>query len=194
MDATQTKQDTRSRMLALRRGLAPIKRAALSAAVCANVRSTRAWRRAGSVLCYMPVQGEVDVRELVDELWARGSRVLLPRCRPDEPGVMDVACATCADDLCAGAYGILEPDAGACPAEDEASPDLVLVPGVAFDRRGMRLGFGAGFYDRFLSGGQPSGRTLFGVAYAFQVLETLPADPWDVPVQAVITENDILWT
>lgn len=194
MNLNESKKDMRTRMLALREKLSAGERAELSAAICANVRATQAWQRARTVLCYMPIRGEVDVRALVDELWERGSRVLLPRCRPNEPGVMDVACASCADDLGTGSYGILEPDADACPALEDARPDLILVPGVAYDGKGFRLGFGAGFYDRFLSGDQAPGASVYGVAYAFQILETLPVDPWDVPVQAVITENDILWT
>lgn len=193
MESDESKRDMRRRMAALREGVPPDERAELSAAVLDRLRGVPAWDLAREVLTYMPVHGEVDVRPLMDELWARGARVLLPRCRPDEPGIMDLACVTCPAELAPGRYGILEPDPDACPAEAAPRPDLILVPGVAFDIRGFRLGYGAGFYDRLLSGEGAPGASVYGLAYSFQVLERLPSDPWDVPVQAVITEMDVRW-
>lgn len=186
----------RSEILARRKALAADEIAALSARVCGRIRALPAWAEAREVLTYMPVQGEVDVAGLLAELWARGTRVLLARCRPGERGAMDLACATCLEDLRPGTYGIPEPDPDSCPIIEEAAPDLVLVPGVAFDRRGFRLGFGAGFYDRFLGGrdgGKGAGPLLAGPCYGFQLLPAVPRDPWDVPVDVVITEEETLW-
>jgi len=184
----------RRELIARRAALPEGERRALSAAVLDRLRATEGWAKAATVLTYMPVKGEVDATPLLEELWARGARVLLPRCRPDEPGVMDVACASCMTDLTPGMYGIPEPNPAICAAVLNASPDLILVPGVGFDREGYRLGFGAGFYDRFLSGGEAPRAALYGLAYGFQVVDALPRDPWDVPVHAVITENETLWT
>ncbi|WP_461211535.1 5-formyltetrahydrofolate cyclo-ligase [Desulfocurvus sp. DL9XJH121] len=193
MGLSETKKDMRERLRALRAALPEDERAELSALVLENLRATPGWEQAREVLSYMPVRGEVDVRPLLAEFWERGVRVLLPRCRPGEPGIMDLACVSCMEELRPGPYGIPEPEPGACPALPGARPDLILVPGVAFDCEGFRLGFGAGFYDRFLSGERAPGAAVYGLAYSFQVLERLPRDPWDVPVQAVITENEITW-
>lgn len=187
------KKALRAALLARRRALAPAEAAARSARVLARLRALPAWAGAREVLTYMPVRGEVDVTPLMAELWARGARVLLPRCRPGEPGVMDVACALELAVLRPGAHGIAEPDPDACPAEAAPAPDVVLVPGVGFDRRGLRLGFGGGFYDRFLARLGRPGPLLVAPCYTFQLLDTLPADPWDVPMDVIVTEEETLW-
>lgn len=186
------KQTLRASLLRDRSALDAEQVARKSTAVLANLRSMPAWSSAKQVLTYMPIRGEVDTALLLQEMWDRGVRVLLPRCRPREDGVMDVACATCLDDLAPGKYGILEPDPDVCPGIEKAAPDLILIPGVGFDRNGYRIGFGAGFYDRFLSGKDAPDATLYGLAYDFQLVEAIPADKWDVPVHAVITENEII--
>lgn len=194
---TQTddpKQALRRRLIAQRAALPDAERRTLSSAVLARLRETPAWAEAREVLTYMPVRGEVDVSPLLDELWRRGSQVLLPRCRPEDAGIMDVACATCLEDLRPGMYGIPEPAPDVCAPIQDARPDLILVPGVGFDLKGYRLGFGAGFYDRFLSGAQAPKAALYGLCYEFQIVEALPRDPWDIPVHAVITEKRTLWT
>jgi 5-formyltetrahydrofolate cyclo-ligase len=156
------------------------------------IRTLAEFREAKEVLVYWPVQGEVDIRPLVKELWQRGCRVLMPRCRPDLPGEMDVACAACEDDLIPGPYSLMEPDSDSCPAVHACSPDLALIPGVCFDRRGYRLGFGGGYYDRLLATEGMKRPLLLGIGYTFQLVDELPTDPWDMPVDIVCTEEE-LW-
>ncbi|MBF0514131.1 MAG: 5-formyltetrahydrofolate cyclo-ligase [Desulfovibrionaceae bacterium] len=116
------------------------------------------------------------------------------RCRPGEPGIMDLACPRCEEHLIPGAYGILEPDPAACPSELGASAELIVVPGLAFDRRGCRLGCGGGYYDRLLACPQFASTLTIGAAYAFQVVETLPQEPWDVRLRAICSENEYIET
>jgi 5-formyltetrahydrofolate cyclo-ligase len=92
-------------------------------------------------------------------------------------------------ELRPGRYGVEEPPVER-PAEAVAAEDLVLVPGVAFDRNGNRLGRGGGHYDRTFPPGQP-GPLLFGVAYALQVVSAVPHAPSDRRVDAIVTENGI---
>jgi len=163
-----------------------------SRGVAELIRSMAEWRTVREALVYWPKGGEVDVRPLVHELWQRGCRVLLPRCRPDARGVMDLACVACEDDLAPGPYSLLEPDARRCPSLAACSPDLALIPGVSFDRRGFRLGFGGGYYDRLLASGTMGRPLLVGIAYTFQLVDELPLQPWDMPVDIVCTEEE-LW-
>ncbi len=72
------------------------------------IRTLAEWKNACEVLIYWPIRGEVDVRPLSMELWQRGCRVLMPRCRPDAYGQMDIACAACEDDLTPGAFSIMD--------------------------------------------------------------------------------------
>ncbi len=87
----------------------------------------------------------------------------------------------------AGAHGVSEPVGGTAAPP----PDLVIVPGLAFDRAGVRLGRGKGYYDRWLEA-NPAVRTL-GVCFKFQVLERIPAEPHDVCVNAILTEDGFIW-
>uniref|UniRef100_B8DIG1 5-formyltetrahydrofolate cyclo-ligase n=1 Tax=Nitratidesulfovibrio vulgaris (strain DSM 19637 / Miyazaki F) TaxID=883 RepID=B8DIG1_NITV9 len=111
---------------------------------------------------------------------------------------MCLAPCACAADLKPGRYGIAEPDPARCPAIDmdvapDFAPDLAVIPGVAFDRQGNRLGHGAGYYDRFLAHPAMARTSLVGLAYAFQIVPALPVAPWDRPVHALCTEEGLTW-
>ncbi len=156
------------------------------------IRSLYEWKSAKEVLIYWPIKGELDVRPLINELWDRGSTVLMPRCRPDAPGEMDIACAVCEDELTPGPFSIMEPDSDKCPPVDMCCPDLSIIPGVCFDRRGYRLGFGGGYYDRLLSTEGMGDTLTIGLGYTFQLVDELPIEPWDMAVDVVCTEEE-LW-
>ncbi len=187
------KKTLRRRMLAAREALGPDEVKAASLAVAHLVRGLERWRSASEVLAYWPARNELDPRPLVVDLWTRGARVLLPRCRPGEPGLMDLACVTGEAQLAAGAFSLMEP-APSCPIELDARPHVVLVPGLAFDGRGNRLGFGGGYYDRLLAGPAFASSLKLGLCYGFQRVESLPAGPFDQPVDAVCCEEGITWT
>jgi 5-formyltetrahydrofolate cyclo-ligase len=186
------KDTLRRELMARRAGLSAETVRTASEDALSLIRSLAEWRQAREVLVYWPVRGEVDVRPLVAELWQRGCRVLMPRCRPDAYGEMDIACAACEDELVPGPFTLMEPDAGKCPPVDECSPDMALIPGVCFDRRGYRLGFGGGYYDRLLATEGMKRPLILGIGYAFQLVESLPVQPWDMPVDIVCTEEE-LW-
>lgn len=111
---------------------------------------------------------------------------------------MCLAPCACAADLKPGRYGIAEPDPARCPAIDmdaasTFAPDLAVIPGVAFDQQGNRLGHGAGYYDRFLAHPAMARTALVGLAYTFQIVPALPVAPWDRPVHALCTEEGLTW-
>ncbi len=163
-----------------------------SANIMENIRSLPDWKNAKAALLYWPIRGEVDVRPLAAELWQRGDRVLLPRCRTDAAGEMDLACAAGISDLVSGPYSIMEPDSRTCPTDQDTRPTIALVPGVGFDPDGNRLGFGGGYYDRVLAQERMSDALIVGVAYDFQVVERVPVEEWDRPMHAICTEKG-LW-
>lgn len=188
----------RTSLLELRAGLDPQAREALSEQILQQVRGLKRWASARCVLLYAPIRNEVDTQPLMDELFSRGVRVLLPRCRPDAPGEMDLACPNCPEELVRGAYGIPEPDPVACPPlpelNRETAPDVALVPGVGFDRLGYRLGYGQGYYDRLLASEAMAACLSLGLGYHFQLVDQLPRDPWDVPLRGVATDKEFVWT
>lgn len=128
----------------------------------------------------MAVRGELGVTEVLTAALARGATVALPRA---VAGLLLFHRWT-GEPLIAGPFGIPEP-ASSLPELDPASFDVMLVPGVAFTATGARLGQGGGYYDRILA--RPHGLAI-GVAWAFQVVAEVPLDPWDQPVDALVTE------
>jgi len=186
------KKELRSKLIEQRSALTQERVLAGSMGALELVRALPEWKNAKEVLVYWPIKGEIDVRPLVMELWQRESRVLMPRCRPDAYGEMDIACATCENELAPGPFSIMEPDAELCPPVDMCSPDLAIVPGVCFDRNGYRLGFGGGYYDRLLASDDMRGTLTVGIGYTFQLVDQLPNQPWDMAVNIVCTEEE-LW-
>jgi 5-formyltetrahydrofolate cyclo-ligase len=148
-------------------------------------------RGARSVMLYLPVRGEVDTWPLLDHFWARGSEVLLPRCHDNTPGLMDAYAVTSRADLGPGCFGLIEPEAKLARKIPAPEPEVILVPALAFDRNGYRLGFGGGYYDRFLPT-LTCAPFLVGPAYAFQLIESVPVEPWDRPVDMVVTPDSIM--
>lgn len=186
------KSALRKAMLAQRSALAPADVRAASLRAAALAETLDGWRQAREVLVYLAFGGEIETTALLEGLFQRGVRVLAPRCRPGQAGLLDVACLTCLSQLSPGAYGIPEPHPELCPALDDFSPGAALIPAVAFDRRGGRLGFGQGYYDRLLAGPGFEKTFLIGLAHGFQVVEALPVDPWDRPVHVVVTDEEII--
>lgn len=191
------KKEIRRNMLARRRTLTPSDALEMSWAAQGNVMSMKSWATAREVLLYMHARGEVMTDTLVGDALARSIRVLLPRCRPGQPGMLDMCCIPHLGEVQPGAYDILEPSPDTCPALKACAPNMAVLPGVAFDRRGYRLGHGAGYYDRFLAGhgaADLSETLLVGLCYSFQLVDKLPRENWDKPVTVIVTEEDILWT
>lgn len=204
----EARQALRRAMLARRAALPPDEAARLGHAAQDALLASPAWRNARQVLLYVAVRNEAATARLLDAAWADGKQVLLPRCvTPASPTAdcdneMCLAPCACAADLKPGRYGIAEPDPARCPAIDmdaapgsapNFAPDLAVIPGVAFDRRGNRLGHGAGYYDRFLAHPAMARTALVGLAYAFQIVPALPVAPWDRPVHALCTEEGLTW-
>lgn len=156
--------------------------------------ATRVWTvpevaAARVILLYAALPGEVETDAVAAEAARRGVVVTYPRCLPEarEMALHRVASAA---ELRPGAYGIREPDANACPLVATDEIDVALVPGLAWDRRGGRLGRGAGYYDRLFAA--PAWRGFrCGLFFAAQEMDELPADPWDVALDAVVTEREV---
>ena len=148
-------------------------------AICAHLADWPPFRSAGTVLFYLPMSAEVDLLPLEarfpDKRWAV-PRILTQRGMAFHR--YDPAC------LVKHPFGMLEPDA-ALPVVAGTEIDLVLAPGLAYDRAGWRLGYGGGFYDRFL---QDFRGVTVGVVYQALLLERLPHAAHDVPVHWLVTE------
>ncbi len=129
---------------------------------------------------YRPIGSEIDPAPIEAAAEASGSMLVFPRI--EGVGVMRFLHPQVHADWEEGPYGIIQPRSH-CSAR---RPDLVIVPMLAFDRRGHRLGQGGGYYDRALKA-MPSAFRL-GIAWSVQEVDAVPVDPWDMPLNAVVTE------
>lgn len=172
-------------MLALRRRLAPAVRREAGEALARAVLGWPGLRPGRTVALYAALSDEVPTAGLMRELLERGHPVLLPRAGRDDR--LEFAACREIRLLAEGRWGIAEPPASE-PAVALSRGDLVLLPGVAFDRKGGRLGRGGGWYDRSL----PSDVcALFGVAFRFQIVDRVPCTALDRRMKGVFTEGGL---
>lgn len=151
--------------------------ARLSEKIVQNIEQCEAFRTAHSVLCYWPLADEVQTDALIEKYW-QAKQIYLPVVLGE---TMELRLFRGRDKMRPGAFGILEPTGESYTGE----VDVVIVPGVAFDMKGHRLGRGKGYYDQFL----PSTNAYkIGVAFRFQIVEKIPVDVWDVSMDEVVTD------
>ena len=174
------KRAARLRALAVRAGCDP---AASGAALAERVLAECPPPDGAVVSGFWPIGEEIDIRPLLHALHARGHTIVLP-VTPRRGNPLTFRTWQPGDVLEPERFGTFR------PVGQAAVPDFLLVPLLAFDRRGYRLGYGAGFYDRTLAG-LPR-RFALGVAYAVQEVENVPAGPHDVRLDAVATEHGVI--
>ena len=189
-EATRARKERlRKRVLATRMGLDRGQVEVGGQAILEKVLGLEAYRRAKLVHTYVSSkENEVDTRALICACLNQGKRVAVPVVMS---GTKTLAHALIdgLDQLVVGPWGLAQPDPAAAtwlPAE--ARIDLVVVPGLAFDRRGHRIGWGGGYYDRFLAQVQT---VKIGLCYDELVLDCIPGEPHDVPVDLVVAETAI---
>lgn len=177
-----SKAELRRQLLRQRRALSPSEWQTRSDRLCENLQRSPLLASATTALAYFSFRQEPDLDPLFRlPQWRWG----FPRCVGEnlqwhfwQPG----------DRLVTGAYGIREPhpEAEVCSAENV---DAILVPAVACDRRGYRLGYGGGYYDRFLALPQWQGKLAIGIAFDFALLDKVPIEPWDRQLAGVCTDK-----
>jgi 5-formyltetrahydrofolate cyclo-ligase len=192
------KRELRAEKAALRDSLSLDQRTSRSSLACSHASQWLRQEGASSFMAYVSFRSELDTRPLITAAWAQARKVLLPRVI-QASGRMSLHTVASWEDLAPGAYGIQEPITGAielpCP---EGVPDVVFVPGLAFDSRGGRLGYGRGYYDRLRAAWDAelseSARppVWAGLAYGLQLVQEVPMDDHDAYMDMLITEDGII--
>ena len=188
MGEIDPKRELRKIMKARRREVLPEERRAYSAALCGHLLERDdvqlAMGAKGVFAVYLASMDEIDLSLLIERLWAAGCKVVVPAWRD---GTYKLVAYSSETELFAGPMNILEPapegDGRVSVAEGDVA--VWIVPGLAFSRSGARLGYGGGWYDRFLAKSSPSSISL-GVAYPFQIVDDLPLEPHDLPLSGVV--------
>jgi 5-formyltetrahydrofolate cyclo-ligase len=185
-DLRAEKGELRDRMRSIRDAIPDARRSEMGSEVRRRLMGLPAWRGAGGVLLFYSFGSEVPTAGIVRQALREGRRVFLPRL---VSGRMEIAEIDEASILTPTAYGPKEPSSP--KAIDPSDVDVVVAPGLAFDRDGYRLGYGRGHYDRFLRRLRPSTPRI-GIAFHEQVLPRVPHGRRDQRMDAVVTDSEII--
>ena len=184
------KQSLRGRVLAAREDLSPQVRAAEALSIRDRLQALPSFRRATCLLLTLPFRSEWDTRPLVDDALREGRRIAVPRVDREARTLHLHAIEDVERDIVVVYLGVPEPKA-ALPAVHPGDIDWVLVPGVAFDAQGRRLGYGGGFFDRLLPSIPREAPKIAG-AFDVQIVDEVPAGPLDHRVDAIATPSAFL--
>ena len=179
----EAKSILREQVRARLKSISPEQRTIASAQLRARLAAERFFADATSILFFAPLPDEPDVWPLLEKTLAAGKTVALPRFDSTTQSYIAVRVQNLTSDIVTGQFGIREP-AAACALLPLNQLDLLLVPGVAFDLNGGRLGRGKGFYDRLLA--SVRGATC-GVAYDEQIVAAVPVEPHDIRLNYILT-------
>jgi 5-formyltetrahydrofolate cyclo-ligase len=186
-DIREYKKNLRQRYRDYRTRLQPQVKSRLDEDILSRVTRLNQYANTDLLLVYVSTPIEVDTRRLIEVALADGKRVAVPRCVPDTR-LMEFYEITSLDQLSPGTFGVLEPDPDTAKRLPEDPGGMCIVPALCYDEYGYRLGYGKGYYDRFLSG--YSGITV-GICYAACVRGSLVYGRYDRPVELLVTERYI---
>lgn len=185
------KEILRKKTLAARTSPDLEEKSQLEVSLCHSLISNPLWKNARVIAAYMSLPEEISTLHLLKWAWLEQKLVYLPRLTPGEKGKMDFYKCSGFNELKKGRFGLLEPavemDSG------DSVPDLVLVPGLAFDYHGNRLGYGGGYYDRFLTRKPQWQQVCYGVAFRRQIHAELPSEEHDVKMRGIFTDEGLIW-
>ncbi|WCK55004.1 5-formyltetrahydrofolate cyclo-ligase [Aneurinibacillus sp. Ricciae_BoGa-3] len=184
-----TKQQIRTRIIEEREALTADERASRSEAIVDTLLSLKQVTCAGSVFVFLPFNGEVDIDRFISTCAEAGKKIYVPKTYINEKR-MRLFRFTGWDRLIPGPYGIREPDPAHAEMWQGEPIDVMIVPGVAFTRNGERLGYGGGFYDRFLEGLKDLPDRI-APCFEMQIVGRLPVETHDIVVNHLVTEKTV---
>lgn len=183
---TVDKTKLRRQLLADRHATAQPERAVINESICQMALANAQYQNADTIFVYWSTNDEIDTHAIIVDAWQRGKRVCVPKCLPGHN--MEPRQILSEVDLTEECFGIPEPGTH-CPVVPPEEIQLCIVPALACDRLGFRLGYGGGFYDRFLL--RTSAYRIVLCAQA-RILETIPVQTHDVRCNCIITEREVI--
>lgn len=184
-DLVPSKSELRSKALAARSHLSTADRAAKNLAITAHALAAISFQPNDVISGFWPIRDEADILPLLDLLRDKGAKLCLPVVISKTEIIFRQFVAD--DDLVAGGFGTQAPS----PAQPELDPTIMLVPLSAFDAKGHRIGYGAGFYDRVIAKLNKKGvfPRLIGIAFDCQEVPSVPTEKHDIPLDYILTES-----
>lgn len=179
------KKELRKKVLAARDKLLPEQRTAKSREIEERLFSLPEFKSARTVMFFASFRTEVDTGPMIRRALIFGKRVVLPKVEGAELALLEITDFD--NDVAPGAWGISEPQGSRPVMLDEI--DLIVVPGAAYDARGNRLGYGAGYYDKLLSAFK---KTTVAPAFELQIVPNVPVDLHDIPIRKIVTERRVI--
>ncbi|MEH6445905.1 MAG: 5-formyltetrahydrofolate cyclo-ligase [Oceanospirillaceae bacterium] len=191
----QYKKELRQQMRQERKALSSAQQLTAGNALLEHLKSIASFNTANSIALYLTSDGEIDPISVIEHCWSLGKRVYLPVLDPDKHNQLLFVEYRQDTPMCFNKYQISEP---ATPYQNTINADeldLVLLPLVAFDQQGSRMGMGGGYYDRSFAfintQQQPCTPVLIGLAHALQQVSKLNVESWDIPLTAIVTDGEI---
>lgn len=179
------KKHIRKQIIELRNNLNTNIKSEYDRLITSKVLKSPLYIEANSIFVFIGFGSEVNTIKIIEDALSKGKKIYVPKI---ENKIMKVINITSLDNLKPGVFGILEPHSG---DELEGDCDLILMPGVAFTKSGDRLGYGAGYYDKYLSKYNKSAIRM-AIAYSVQIVDVLPTDSYDKKVHYILTEDSFL--
>lgn len=187
INVKEEKRRLRARCKKLRESCPPEVKARLDKALTEKVLGLEEYKACETLFIFVSSPIECDTRQIIADALQRGKRVAVPRCA-DRSGKMDFYYIRSFDDLSRGTFGLEEPDPQTCERVTDLSSGFCIVPGLCFDLEGYRVGFGKGYYDRFLD---EFGGVTAGICYTKFTEKQLPRGPFDRHTDILVTERFI---
>ncbi len=185
------KERLRKEYLSLRNDMSEESVVEKSSIITEKLISSHLYKNARAIMTYIDFRKEVITRDIIKDAFLKGKRVIIPITDKTSKNLILSELKDFDSELCVGTYGVLEPKKDCIRKVELSVPDIILVPAAVFDERGYRIGYGGGYYDRFLSQ-EGIGATTIGLAYDFQVVREIPHEAFDVRMDLVIDDKGTL--
>lgn len=186
------KKTIRRNILSKRGALGNEERLSLSRKAFSTLKSTEYYKNAKNIFIFISFGTEIDTHEFIKEGIIEGKNMLVPLTIHESRDMKPSLVKDFDTELEPGYFNILSPKEEFLRFVDPMEIDLVIVPGAAFDRRGYRVGYGGGFYDRFLSQKVRKDVPKIAIGFDLQIIEEVPIEEFDFPVDYIITEKEII--
>lgn len=159
----------------------------LSCVIYTQLISLSMWKKAETIAITISTGKEVDTKMLIEKAWSESKRIVVPKCDPTSNSMVfrEISSFKQLEHVF---NNLLEPKVAETNRIDSNNIDLMIVPGICFNREGYRIGYGGGYYDRYLA--KYTGNTL-SLAFSFQIVDHLQIEDHDIPVSTIITESEV---